>query len=226
MHRHSASTDSPLQPGRLFVLSTLVAAVLATAGSALAGPPLLCHPFDIGPARSLPWDGRSSWFDVDPAYNLASLVADTEALLTPSTPVIVRMETLRRAAIYAGRDAAVARQLLDRVAERALGSAAKEPDALAIFDAGYLVEALRQLTMVPQFQAHRAALEPLVAGKDGYLMVKKSLALRPNDASLEFGAALVASGKDRGAYRSHAERARAGANGDVLLAKNLNQLGS
>lgn len=224
MHRRFDTTVThPGRLGRVFAL--FLAALLATAGSALAGPPLLCHPFDIGPARSLPWDGRSSWFDVDPAYNLTSLVTDTETLLTPSTPVIVRMETLRRAAIYAGRDAAVARQLLDRLAARAVGSAAKEPDPLAIFDAGYLVEALRQLTMVPQFQAHRAALEPLVAGKDGYVMVKKSVALRPGDASLEFGAALVASGKDQRAYRAHAERARAGANGDALLAKNIKQLG-
>jgi len=224
MRRNSASTTRrPCQPGRVTTLFLTV--LLAAAGSALAGPPLLCHPFDIGPARSLPWDGGSSWFDVDANYRLSSLVADTEALLGPSTPVIVRMETLRRAAIYAGRDAAVARQLLERLAARAAGSAAKEPDPLAIFDAGYLVEAFRQLTMVPQFQAHRAALEPLVAGKDGYVMVKKSLALRPDDASLEFGAALVAAGKDQRAYRSHAERARAGVNGDALLAKNIRQLG-
>ncbi len=223
MRSQSAPTVRPRQPGRVPVL--FLAALLAAAGSAFAGPPLLCHPFDIGAARSLPWDGRSSWFDVEPSYKLTSLVADTEALLTPSTPVIVRMETLRRAAIYAGRDALVARQLLDQLAARAVGSATKEPDPLAMFDAGYMVEALRQLTMVPQFQAHRAALEPLVAGKDGYVMVKKSLALRPNDASLEFGAALVAAGKDLRAYRSHAERARAGVNGDALLARNIRQLG-
>ncbi|HOC18348.1 MAG TPA: hypothetical protein PKK95_08780 [Vicinamibacterales bacterium] len=223
---HSRSTPvagRAHHPGR--VLAATLTVALASAATALAGPPLLCHPFDIGSARSLPWDGRSSWFDVDASYALNSLVADTEALLAPSTPVIVRMETLRRAAIYAGRDAAVARQLLDRLAARAVGSAAKEPDPLALFDAGYLVEALRQLTMVPQFKAHRAALEPLVAGKDGYVMVKKSLALRPNDASLEFGAALVVADKDQRAYRSHADRARAGANGDALLAKNIRQLG-
>src|SRR5260370_598362 len=34
--------------------------VLNLAGSALAGPPLICHPFDIGDAKSLPWTG-SAW---------------------------------------------------------------------------------------------------------------------------------------------------------------------
>ncbi|MBP1636426.1 MAG: hypothetical protein H6Q10_3000 [Acidobacteria bacterium] len=211
------------QPRR--ALAVFAAAVLAATGTALAGPPLLCHPFDIGPARSLPWDGSSSWFDTDERYPLGSLVADTEALLSPSTPVIVRMETLRRASIYAGRDALVAGRLLDRLTARALGSASQEPDALAIFDAAYLVEAFRQLAMVPQFEDRRAALERLVTGKDGYAMVKKSLALRPDDASLEFAAALIASGRDRGAYSAHARRARAGAGGDALLARNIKQLG-
>ena len=224
MRTHSTATvRHPRQPAR--VAAVFLAVLLAGAASASAGPPLLCHPFDIGPARSLPWDGSSSWFDVQPDYRIGSLVADTEALLTPSTPVIVRMETLRRAAIYAGSDAAVARELLDRFTGRAAGSADKEPDPLAIFDAAYLVEAYRQLTMVPRFSAQRAALERLVAGKDGYAMVKKSLLLRPNDPSLEFAAALFAAGKDERAYRSHSERARAGANGDALLARNIRQLG-
>src|SRR5688572_26993758 len=72
---------------------------------AFAGPPLLCHPFDIGTAQSLPWDGASSWFDKNQNYDLGKLADDTVRLLTPTTPVIVRMETLRRAAIYAADDA-------------------------------------------------------------------------------------------------------------------------
>ena len=62
---------------------------------AFAGPPLLCHPFDVGNARSLPWDG-TQWWRGRTDYKLANLQADTEALLTPTTPIIVRMETLRR----------------------------------------------------------------------------------------------------------------------------------
>jgi hypothetical protein len=226
MDSHFAPTPRrPRQPGRVLVV--FLAGVLGVAGTAFAGPPLLCHPFDIDGARSLPWDGSSSWFDGDDTYKVTSLVADTESLLGPTTPVIVRMETLRRAAIYAGTDPAVARQLVNRFLQRAADPAT--PDALEIFDAAYVVEAFRQLAMVTQFKAHRAALEELVAGKDGYQMVKKSLQLRPDDASLEFAAALFAASKDRRvygtAYESHAGRARAGANGNALLARNIRQLG-
>jgi hypothetical protein len=35
---------------------------------ALAGPPLLCHPFEIGNARSLPWSGPG-WSRFTTAYN-------------------------------------------------------------------------------------------------------------------------------------------------------------
>src|SRR6185503_4586596 len=94
-------------------------AVLGSAVPALAGPPLLCHPFEIGTARSLPWDGTSSWWEGKPDYNLQNLVADTEAILTPSTPVIVRMETLRRAALYASLDSKVAANLLTSLTSRA-----------------------------------------------------------------------------------------------------------
>lgn len=204
-----------------------VLAVLTLASPAVAGPPLLCHPFDIGPAQSLPWDGSGSWFHGRAGYQLSNLVADTEALLTPQTPVIVRMETLRRAAIYASRDREVASQLLTRLMNRAdAGTQAGRPDPLALLDAAYVVEAFRQITYLdrmPEFQGQ--ALKQLVAGKDGYAMVKKSVELKPGDASLEFAAALVAADKDRVAYTEHARRARAGANGDALLARNIKQLG-
>src|SRR5687768_4015206 len=88
--------------------SAFVVVLLAGVRPAFAGPPLLCHPFDIGSAASLPWSGASSWFDGKADYRLSNLVADTEALLGPSTTVIVRMEMLRRAAIYASRDPRIA----------------------------------------------------------------------------------------------------------------------
>src|SRR5688572_20275282 len=90
----------------------IVVGLLSGAQPALAGPPLLCHPFDIGSARSLPWNDTAAWWNGRSDYDVRNLVADTQALLTPATPVIVRMETLRRAAIYASRDARVAAQLL------------------------------------------------------------------------------------------------------------------
>src|SRR6266545_694163 len=104
--------------------TTVLAAVaaLAFAAPALAGPPLLCHAYDIGAAKSLPWVGERSWFEGRPDYNIQNLVADTETLLTPSAPVIVRMETLRRAAIYASTDPKIANALLKRFISRAEAS--------------------------------------------------------------------------------------------------------
>ena len=117
---------SVTQPRITMSLSSAAArvSVVSTLGyiSFLAGPPLLCHPFDIGSAASLPWNGTSSWFDGKPDYRLSGLVSDTEALLVPSTPVVVRMETLRRAAIYASRDPQVASALLERLAANLIES--------------------------------------------------------------------------------------------------------
>src|SRR5438046_9323502 len=99
---------------RLPLIAGLLCAALIAARPALAGPPLLCHPYDIGSAVSLPWNGPA-WLDAKADYDLSHLVADTEALLGASTPVIVRMETLRRASLYAGRDAQVAAELIRRL---------------------------------------------------------------------------------------------------------------
>src|SRR5512147_2629597 len=94
-----------------FVVVAVLAAV-AAASPALAGPPLLCHPYDIAGARSLPWqDGAASWE--------ASRSDDTLALLAPATPVVVRMETLRRAAIYSARDPQAGVRLFTALTARA-----------------------------------------------------------------------------------------------------------
>src|SRR5690606_27188202 len=96
----------------LLSASTLVV-TLAVAGTALAGPPLICHPFDIGTARSLPiGPADGGWSSIDRSYDRSRLVTDTLALLTPATPTLVRMETLRRATMYVTDDAAAARALL------------------------------------------------------------------------------------------------------------------
>jgi hypothetical protein len=120
---------------------TVLAAILV-AQSALAGPPLLCFPFDIGSARTLPMGG-SDWRTVDPAYDVSHLVSDTLGFLAPSAPVVVRMETLRRATIYAAAHPVAAAELMSALKKR---SEAKAP--LAAFDYGYLVEAFREAAMV------------------------------------------------------------------------------
>ena len=90
-----------------------------------------------------------------------------------------------------------------------------------------MTEALRQITMIGGVKgyAHQAdGIRALLAGTEGGTFMRASLAAEPDDPSLEFAAALIAAGTDRAAYAQHARRARAGANTDVLLAKNLSHL--
>lgn len=205
-------------------------AVLLGVGArpALAGPPLLCHPFDIAGARSLPWDGTASWFDGADGYDIQRVVEDTTALLTPDTPVIVRMETLRRAAIYASADEKVASRLLTTVMARARTLEANgRGDALAFHDAAYVIEALREIGQVRARGGLSSAsgdMLALVAGIDGYALVRKALALRPDDPALAFAAALIAAPNNREAFRTHAQTARAGVQRDALLARNIKQV--
>jgi hypothetical protein len=207
--------------------TTLFAAAtaLAFAAPALAGPPLLCHPYDIGNAKSLPWVGEKSWSEGQPDYKLENLVRDTEALLTPSTPVIVRMETLRRAALYASTDPTVANALLKRAINRAEASEmAGQPDALAFLDAAYLAGAFNEITMMSQAKefATRSAVAKQVKGNlDAYALISKAVAARPGDPAIQFAAALISSDEHRGEYASHASKARSGANADTLLARNI-----
>ncbi len=211
---------------RAAALSAVV--VLALAVPALAGPPLLCHPYEIGNARSLPWDPSGSWSRGMVGYNLKNLIADTEALLTPSTPVIVRMETLRRASLYASADRAIAAELLNRLLARAKAADSKgTPDALALLDAAYVAGAFRQIGAMgknSEFAQQAANARAVLGDADAYALIARSVAARPDDPAIQFAAALIASDRDRSAYRAHAEKARAGAAKDALLARNLDHV--
>ncbi|HJY82957.1 MAG TPA: hypothetical protein VKK81_17970 [Candidatus Binatia bacterium] len=204
--------------------------------AALAGPPLVCHPFEIGNARSLPWSGGSgNWNAPDKNYDINRLVEDTMALLTPGTPVLVRMETIRRATIYAvwpddykvgnsAKHVNVASELLARLEARVPDAGAKSDKnttALALFDYGCLVESYKQ--------ASWGSPKPsLAAGIDGYAMIIKAIALRSADPEMEFAAALACMGKKReegqGAYVAHLQKAAAGTQEGSLLAQNLLRL--
>ena len=88
-------------------ISTTIAVLACTlaATAAFAGPPLICWRVETGGAKSLPWLTEGSAFDGSRAdYDRSRLVRDTLDLLAPDVPVVVRMETLRRAALYAARD--------------------------------------------------------------------------------------------------------------------------
>jgi hypothetical protein len=131
---------------RSLVAVAATTAVLVSATPAVAGPPFICHAFELSGNASLPWAASAKgWNTPDPAYDLRNLTTDVTKLLTPSLPVSARMETLRRATIYASRDRAVAADLLKALEARAKGS---PNDANALFDAGFLTEAYRQASRV------------------------------------------------------------------------------
>lgn len=210
--------------------TTVLAAIaaLAMAAPALAGPPLLCHAYDIGSAKSLPWVGEKSWFEGRPDYNIHNLVTDTDALLTPSTPVIVRMETLRRAAIYASTDPVVANALLKRFVTRAEASETSgRPDALAYLDIAYLAGAFNEFTMMSrskEWESRGTVARQAKGSLDSYALIQKSIALRPTDPAVQFAAALISNDEHHGEYAGHASKARAGADADLLLARNLDHV--
>ncbi len=181
--------------------------VLILAGSALAGPPLICHPFDIGDAKSLPWTGSAWNLSGNQSYDTGNLVRDTITILDANTPVIVHMETLRRATLFAQKDPRAAKELLTRLHARATAG----EDALALFDLGYLAETYHQWLK---------GQDP-AAGLDGYGFVKKALTLRGSDAEMELGAALITLRGPHQDHLEHSQRAIAGAKADALLASNL-----
>src|ERR1700682_1883427 len=160
--------------------AAIAAASLLLAGTALAGPPLICHAIDIGTAQSLPWTSSGWNLSGQEKYDVSHLVPDTLALLAPSTPVLVRMETLRRATLYSQERTAVAKELLFRLEARARGDA---EDSLAAFDFGYLVECYRQTSWLHQhtdwLKAPGDSMGANLAMKiDGYEWVRKAIALR------------------------------------------------
>jgi len=131
----------------LVAAAAVTAAALASAAPALAGPPFICHAFELSGNPSLPWSTSAAggWNSPDPTYDVSRLPADVPKLLTAALPVSARMETLRRATIYASRDRAVADALLKALEARAQANPA---DANALFDAGFLTEAYRQASRV------------------------------------------------------------------------------
>ena len=183
----------------------------------LAGPPLICHAYNIGSAKSLP--AGSDRFGTSPAYDRGHLVADTLGLLTADTPILVRMETLRRAAIYAtgnlrvwdGQkythiDQELGAALIAKLRERTTtGDDAAR--ALALFDLGFFAETLRQ-----------TGLDPAL---DGYAILAKAAGSLQENPEVEFALALASTQPKRIEHAAHLAKARAVAQPGSLLALNL-----
>jgi hypothetical protein len=195
-----------------------LAAVVFFATPALAGPPLICHPFETAGGRLIAWGSGPGWNTPDRNYDVKGLVADTNAILTADAPILTRMENMRRATIYAMRDPVIAQELLKTVMARAL---ATTTDGRAWFDAGYLIESYKQATHLredrkPELRAWAAVDETLRV--DGYNWVKKSMAMSASSAEMEFAASLMTQGTVASAHRA---KAIAAAPKNSLLAKNL-----
>jgi hypothetical protein len=201
------------------------AALMLVATVAHAGPPLICHPFDTGDASLLPWAQGSGWNTPDRGYDVTQLVADTRRLLNEDAPVFVRMETLRRATIYASQRRDVAFELLTAVLGRALAEqAAGSRDPLPLLDAAYVIEAFRQAGWLHRWRTAGAPDEGLsreLGDLSGHAFMDKAIALSGGKAELEFAASLMHEGA---AAADHRRRAIAGATRGSLLARNLERL--
>ena len=195
-----------------------LSAVVFLATPALAGPPLICHPFATESTSLIKWGQGQGWNTPDHAYDLKKLVADTTSVLTPELPTLTRMENLRRATIYAMRDPLIAEQLLTALMRRALSTT---NDGHAWFDAGYLIEAYRQgqhLRADKKAAAWTAIDESVRV--DGYGFVKKAMAMKGATAEMEFAASLMTQGAVADAHRARAAKAGRG----TLVAQNLARL--
>jgi hypothetical protein len=182
----------------------------------LAGPPLICSRFDIGTAASLPWNVGSNWKGMLDTYDRSHLTTDTLALLTPTTPIVARMETLRRAALYATTNKLAADNLLTALVGRARAAGPDGTiDPLSLFDAGYLAESYKQADPICGWIAG------MVSAIDGRAMVERSLAMRGGDPAIAFAASLMTEGAS---HANHLRQAQEGAKADQLLARNLSQL--
>lgn len=213
---------------KMFRSFSIVAALLIAATvqqKALAGPPLICHPIEIGNAKSLPWSG-ANWRDVKKDYDLNRLVTDTLALLQPDTPVLVRMETLRRATVYAVwakrdnevgitvKSNAVAEELQAKLMERVREAfRLNKPATMFLFDAGYLDASFKQAGYKSNINTPSLA--------EGYAMVRKGSAHMGGSPEIEFALAIISEHPRQASHQEHLQKAIAGAKEGSLLAINL-----
>jgi hypothetical protein len=192
---------------------SLAASVLLFTGVAIGGPPLICHVFDIGSAKSLPWVSHYWNLTGSETYNPSKLASDTLTVLAADSTVLVHMETLRRATLYARNNPAVAKELLMMLSSGTKSAQSGAPPALSYFDVGYLVETYKQWlgtdTRNPAY------------GIDGYTLIKQAIQLRGDDPQMEFAAALVTLSGPASEHQAHVQKAIAGAKTDSLLARNL-----
>ncbi len=193
-------------------IAFLILASLLFVSAAVAGPPLICHPFDIGNAKSLPWVSHDWNLTGGEGYDTANLAADTLAILNSSDVTLVHMETLRRATLFARSDRVAANRLLLQLVARAESSrSSQSPNALPLFDAAYLAEAYKQWL----------GEDNPAKSLESYAWLKQAMQARGNDPQMAFAAALITLHGPQADHRRFADAALAGAKSDPLLAQNL-----
>lgn len=183
-----------------------LASLLLVPAAAEAGSPLICFPFQTGSAEVLPWASGEGWKTPDPAYDVRQLTTDMLRLLSPTAPVLARMENMRRAAIYASQAPGLADELLAALLAR---TGTPNPDPLALFDAGYFIETLRNGSYMRLNRAPSA---------DGYVLVVRAIGLAGVNPEMEFAASLMTGGSRAAEHR---RRAQAGAGTNRLLALTM-----
>jgi hypothetical protein len=231
---HPAVAPAPAAPS-----ASPPAALLAPVPApvpAPVGPPAICHPIDIGEARSLPW--RGGGFGVHPDQDLGRVVEDARAVLRGTPDTLVHMETVRRAVIYlsgaggakhggdAAHDAAWRAREIGRfvaalkadVVDAQLDDGADEGTArrlaLAWFDAGYTLCALEQAGHLPSGASR----------EDGLELLERAVALAPQDGAINLGLSIAHFGDGRPGRTCYAylDKAVAAADDpDGLLRRNL-----
>jgi hypothetical protein len=211
------------KPGAAVAACGLLVLLSVTAD---AGPPLICHPLEAGSATLLPWGAGSGWNTPDRRYEVRDLTDDMLTLLSSDAPLLARMENLRRATIYGAERPKTAAALLEALLARIpAGAHARSPDAaLAWFDAGYLIEAYRQMAMIDRHDllasvSIPSSLRAEVDDLNGYRMLGKALEFGGADAEIEFARSMMT--PDAAAAAEHRRQASAGAPSGSLLARNL-----
>jgi hypothetical protein len=187
--------------------------VILFAQSALAGPPLICHTYSIGSDTSLPWGAdKNSWSETDMKYDTRKLASDTLKLLDSGKPLLTRMETLRRAAVYSSKDQAAGLELANRLLARALAAEVKgQNNSTALFDAGYFIESMKQIGHITKSAAF--------SGIDGYDWAKRSVPGLQDKLAAEYALGLMQA--ESAWPNEHIRRAVSGADEGSLLAQNL-----
>lgn len=188
-------------------MALMAAMIGMAAGAAVAGPPLLCFPYQCDETVQLADSEKKPGKDL-PQRVVASLDA--------AKTTLGRMETIRRGAMSVGRDSEQSRRVHERLMARALDAIASQKDAAgALFDAGLWA------ATTTQAGATLEGAPGKVDGVIGIAWVERAIEMDPTDAAKAFGAAVMLADRDSSRARPYLARAVAGAEPGSALARSI-----